>query len=177
MTATCHALALNADAIPSELIERAQWVCFRIVERNGKLTKEPINPRTGRLASVSEPNTWATFTAATTRALNDRLPGVGFVLTTDDPYLFVDLDDCRDVATGSIEPDAWEMIRSFDSYAEVSVSGTGVHVFCRATMPGERHARSWTWQSGRVGRIELYDSARFAVVTGAHLAGTPAVIR
>src|SRR5262249_32924085 len=46
-------------------------------------------------------------------------------------------------------------------YTETSVSGTGVHIICRGALPPGRR---------RKGRIEMYECARYFVVTG-H--GTP----
>jgi putative DNA primase/helicase len=51
-----------------------------------------------------------------------------------------------------------KIVELFDSYAEVSVSGTGVHIFCRGEIPdGKGHRR---------GRIEIYDRSRYFTVTG-----------
>src|SRR5438093_1385506 len=81
---------LRVDAIPVELRDCDRWVCWRYAQRGDKLTKEPISPRTGTLASVTEPGTWATFDAAYAFATFHELPGVGFVLTGDDDIAGVD---------------------------------------------------------------------------------------
>src|SRR5262245_30730805 len=52
------ALDLTADearpdtSIPAEMRERKQWVAWSRVERNGKTTKPPVDPKTGNYASV-----------------------------------------------------------------------------------------------------------------------------
>jgi len=38
----------DANAIPDELIKRDQWVLWKMEERNGKNTKPPIDPKTGK---------------------------------------------------------------------------------------------------------------------------------
>jgi hypothetical protein len=79
----------------------------------------------------------------------------------------LDLDGCRDPHTGTIHPDAALIVAKLASYTEVSPSGTGVHVWCKAQLPkGGR----------RYGPIELYDSGRYMTVTGIHVAETPLTI-
>jgi len=79
----------------------------------------------------------------------------------------VDLDGCLDPETGEIEGWAQEIIDELDSYAEISPSGTGVHVLVRGSLPPGRN---------RKGRFEAYDQGRYFTVTGRHLAGTPKTI-
>ncbi len=157
------------SSIPKELRELPNWVAWRLEQRKGeeKPTKVPINPHTGKLASSTNPQTWTPFYRAL-KAIEEApaLEGVGFVFT-DTPYTGADLDRCRDPETGTIEPWAQAVIDRLKSYTELSPSGTGVHIFIRAKMPG----------SGRKkGPLEIYDNGRFFTVTGKHLAGTPLTI-
>ena len=69
--------------------------------KDGKWTKPPINPRTGRLASVSDPATWVTFDDALAGMERHGLAGVGLVLTEDGGITGVDLDDCMSDAGSS----------------------------------------------------------------------------
>jgi len=58
-------------------------------------------PGTASFASVQDPETWASFDAAVeTAADDDPVAGIGFVFTEDDPFVGVDLDDCRNAETG-----------------------------------------------------------------------------
>jgi putative DNA primase/helicase len=95
-------------------------------------------------------------------------PGVGFVFTSGDPYVGVDLDGCRDPGTGEIEEWARRIIGALDSYSEVSPSGSGVHIIGKGTLPPGGRKR---------GSFECYDSGRFFTVTGEHLDGTPHEIK
>ena len=52
------------EAIPDELKQCRNWVCWRYVERGGKKTKIPVNPRTGGAAKSNDPGTWADFSLA-----------------------------------------------------------------------------------------------------------------
>jgi hypothetical protein len=144
-----------------------QWVCWRSEERDGKRTKIPYSPLTGRRASSTDPETWRGYPEAV-RARKERgYDGIGFVFTEDDPFCGVDLDRCLNAATGEIELWAREIIEELDSYTEVSPSGTGVHILLSAVLPEGRN---------RKGRIEIYDRGRYFTVSGRHLEGTPRTI-
>lgn len=163
---TAHA-TLDESVLPPALIEYNQWVCWREQERDGKPTKVPIIPKRGTFASATAPQTWTSFDDALAYAETGEADGIGFVFTDDDPFVGVDLDDCRDPETGSVDEAAQDIIDRLDSYTERSPSGTGYHVIVRGELPGERN---------RKGTIEMYDSARFFTVTGDHVAETPTAV-
>ena len=94
-----------------------------------------------------------------------RAEGVGIV--RGERLIGVDLDHCRNPDTGEITADAWSIIQALDSYTEVSVSRTGVHVLASGELPAGGKRRNG---------IELYGAGRYFVVTGQHLAGTPTTI-
>lgn len=165
---------------PRELRELAQWVGYKLTLRPrhnkpDELNKTPYSTQTGIKASHSNPATWSTFEQAMAAFVTrtHRLDGVGFVFTEDDPYLGIDLDKCRDKATGEIAAWAQAIIALLDSYTEVSPSGTGVHIIVRA--PGLVHGIKRKYGS-EVGVVELYSTERFFTVTGQHLDGTPTTI-
>lgn len=159
-------LPVNVDGIPLELRRRRQWVCWRLKyiepegDRPGRWTKPPIDPHIGGEASSTNSATWGTLAEALARMERDGLPGIGYVVSEDDPYTGIDLDKCRDPLTGQIAPWAETIIRDLDSYAELSPTETGVHVFVRASKPGDRCRR---------GKIELYDRGRYFTMTGQRL--------
>jgi hypothetical protein len=144
-----------------------QWLCWRSEERDGKPTKVPYSPATGKRADSTVPETWTGYQEAVRVCKEQGYSGIGFVFTSEDDLCGVDLDKCLDPETGEIEPWAWAIIKELDSYTELSPSGTGVHVLVRATLPEGRN---------RKGRFEAYDRRRYFTVTGEHLAGTPRVV-
>src|SRR3712207_2017823 len=144
-----------------------QWVCWRSEERDGKTTKIPYSPTSGRKASSTDPETWGGYLEAVSACRERGHDGIGFVFTKDDPFCGVDLDRCLDPDTGELEPWAREIIEELESYAEVSPSGTGVHILVRATLPDGRN---------RKGRVEIYDRGRYFTMSGRHLKGTPYTI-
>ena len=155
-----EALDVNPDGIPDELKKRPQWVCWRYVRQGGKWTKQPYNPRTGRLASTTDMMTWSRFETVLNAYKTGDYDGVGFVFASGDPYTGVDLDGCRDPETGEIAAWAAEVVRRLDSYTELSPSGKGFHVLGRGKVP----------KALKQPHIEMYSMERFFTVTG-HAAG------
>ena len=160
---------LNLDALPAELKADRRWVVARIEVREGKPTKVPhcaFDLR--RKASSTDSNTWADFDAAREVLARDEMPMIGYMLDHSG-HFGIDLDHCRDPQTGAIEAWATEIIEQIDSYAEVSVSGTGVHIIARGSLPPGRR------RTGKDGKhppvpagseLETYDSGRYFVMTG-----------
>jgi len=90
--------------------------------------------------------------------------GIGFVLAEADPFCAVDLDKC--VKDGVIEIWASEVIESLNSYTEISPSGTGIRIICKATLGENCHGR-------RFGSKEIYTAKRFVTMTGQTLRSVP----
>ena len=147
--------------IPQTLQDRQQWVCWRLVERDGRPTKMPYTPA-GTPASVSDPNTWTDFETALNAYQQGGFDGIGFVLTQDAGIVCVDIDHARNCTDWT--PEAMEMVRLMNSYTEVSPSGQGLHIWCYGHLPAGRRRKNG---------VEMYDSGRFITVTGNHLPDTP----
>jgi putative DNA primase/helicase len=147
-----HILPLMAENIPGELNTRPQWVVWKAV--GDKPGKVPFSARSGRRASSTDLLTWSTFQEALEAYESGEYAGVGFVFSSADPYTGIDLDDCVD-ADGEIALWAMEIVRHFDSYTELSATGTGLHVIVRGDVPNRRK-----------GDVEVYSSKRFFTVTG-----------
>lgn len=151
--------AISFDNIPQELKDRPQWVCWKslIDPDKPKPRKLPVDPKTGKAASSTNPNNWGTFDQAIKHFNKGGCKGIGFVFSENDPYVGIDLDNCRNKENGDIQPWAQEIISSFDSYTEVSPSGTGVHIIVKGLLPG---------RGKKIGDIEIYDKDRYFTVTG-----------
>jgi putative DNA primase/helicase len=145
-------LSVRAESIPRELSVRPQWVVWKAV--GDKPDKIPYSARTGRRASSTDLLTWATFQDALEAYENGRYAGVGFVFSSADPYTGIDLDNCVD-EDGEIALWALEIVRYFDSYTELSATGSGLHIIVRGEVPNRRK-----------GEVEVYSSKRFFTVTG-----------
>ena len=84
-------------------------------------------------ASSSDRDTWGTYADALARFNSDSVDGIGFQL--GDSYVGIDLDRCRNPKTGEIESQATEIIGRLSSYAEISPSGTGIHILTKGILP------------------------------------------
>jgi primase-polymerase (primpol)-like protein len=148
------------ENIPEELRARPQWVCWRLEDRDGKSTKVPYAPRVGMSvrASSTDLMTWGTFSEALAAYEDGGYDGVGFVFSSADPFVGIDLDDCRDPVSGEIAPWALKIIdRVREGYAEASPSGTGVHIIVEGKVRGG---------GMRKGKHEMYSRERYFTVTG-----------
>ncbi|MEZ6072255.1 MAG: hypothetical protein R3C10_18850 [Pirellulales bacterium] len=165
-------LSTITDNAPKCIRQLTQWVAWRYVERDGKPTKAPVNPRTGSLAKSTEPDTWGTFEEAIAACQSDQqLAGVGFVFTADDNYCGVDLDNSIDPESGQLKRWAADIVDRLDSYTEISPSGTGLKVFLKANKPGSRCRKAY-----HDGEVEIYDNGRFFTLTGQRLDTASATI-
>ncbi len=150
---------------------RRQWVVWGYEERDGKETKPPRNPHTGRYARSDDRATWGTFEEAVAAVPLYKLTGVGYVFTADDPYFGLDLDKCRDPLTGAIAPWAQRIISAMATHTEVSPSQTGVKLVGRGTPATTRHK---VLMGG--GAVELYSELRYFTMTGRQAPDTPNAI-
>jgi hypothetical protein len=99
---------VNEKAIPAELRQLPRWACWK---QTGK-GKVPLDPRTGRHASCTDPATWATFDMAMAAVRSGRYHGL-LIALDGDGIVGIDLDDCRDPETGALDPQAAEIIARF----------------------------------------------------------------
>src|SRR5918997_6093906 len=154
-TKTAGVVEEPLDNIPEPLRQRPQWVVWRYEIIDGRRTKLPYIAGGVGTASTTDLMTWRPFETAVAALDSRRYDGVGFVFCNADPFAGVDLDDCRDPETGELEEWAEEIVRNLNGYAEVSPSGTGVHVIVRGKAPNKRR-----------GRLEAYSSERYFAMTG-----------
>ena len=145
----------NLDCLPEELRQRHQWVVWKLEERDGKPTKVPYIAGGSGKASSTDSLTWRSFEEAVQALETGRYNGIGFVFSSGDPFAGVDLDDCRDPETGELEEWAAKIVEAFGSYAEVSQSGTGVHIIVMGKAPNKKR-----------GKVEAYSSERYFTMTG-----------
>jgi primase-polymerase (primpol)-like protein len=142
--------------IPAELKALSQWVLWLAEPRNGRVSKVPCRAD-GRRASSTNPDGWTSFDEALNTCQARGYSGVGLVFREGGGIVGVDLDHVIDDA-GNVEPWAARVVRAFNSYTEISVSGHGLHIICRGSIPdGKGHRR---------GQAEMYDRGRYFTVTG-----------
>lgn len=166
MSSTTDTLLERLHLIPDDLIERPQWLVWRLEDGQRKEPYQAMRPT--RRAKSNDPTTWATFAQAVD-VFADRLAkpnqftGIGYVFSADDPFTGVDLDKCVDGDT--IHPEARKIIEAIPGYAEISPSLTGVKIWTRAKLPiasTGKQINDMPWG----GVMELYHRARYFAVTG-----------
>lgn len=153
---------------PKELMEKKRWVCWRLDPDpdGGKPKKKPLNPLTGGGAMSNNPNTWTDYDAAVQAKEKCGYTGLGFMFVKEDGYVGVDIDHCYDAQTGQWNEVAQAVLSRCPTYAELSPSGDGVHLWFKGVKPEGASKNS-------ANGIEMYDSVRYFTVTGKQLEGSP----
>lgn len=141
--------------IPKDLRFYRQWIVWKLEDNDGtKPTKVPYSPAHTGKASVTLPVSWGTFDEAMAAFERGGYTGIGFVLTEDDPFTFIDFDNTE----GDEELLAWHISveDTMNSYSEWSPSGTGIHTIVKGRVARGR----------RKSKLEVYSEFRFMTMTG-----------
>ncbi|WP_312609493.1 hypothetical protein [Mammaliicoccus sciuri] len=155
-------LKVNTENVPTEMAHLEQWVMWRAEklkdkDEYGKVPYQLI----GLKASSVKSHTWSNFDKSIQELDEyDKYDGVGFVLTKDDDYTVVDLDNVH-IDSETYEPltdIAKEVMEK--TWWEVSPSGTGVHAYFKGKLPDE------SGNKNEIESIEIYDRGRFMTFTG-----------
>ena len=144
---------IDADNIPAPMKQERRWLAWNWQRRNGKWSKVPVG-------KSNDETTWSDFETIWTLYATGGCEGIGFVL--GDGWAGVDLDGCR--VDGELSPLAHDVIGALNSYCEVSPTGTGVKLFCRASLPEGKTKNA-------DGTVEIYCKGRFFCVTGDKVSG------
>ena len=129
---------INFTDTPEYLKQREQWVVYgRRTEKgidafdeDGKLNKEPFNPKTKGHAQSTNPSTWSSFKEEVKVYGTGYFNGIRFAVRPKDNLVSIDLDH---VLNSNLVPhdDAQEIISRFkNAYIEISPSGDGFHIYC-----------------------------------------------
>ncbi len=106
-----------------ELKQQKIWLCWNYAVRNGTKTKVPCSVK-GRVSGTNWKfaETWVTYEEAAQATQEHDFSGVGFVIPKG--YFFLDIDHktLRDETVQTC-------LRRFNTYAEYSVSGNGIHLY------------------------------------------------
>jgi len=181
----------------TEQVERGQWMGHKPGD------KQPFSPWADPDAPVEckhheEPTTCAecghsaqfkwgyegNYTdheeALTWAERDPRLAGLAFIQREDDPLAFVDGDDVRCPETGEVHPVFEAFLEHLGvTYADISVSGAGVHAVYLGSLPEGVKQAVWEIDDEPWGAnddlpaIEIYDGKHVCIATGEHVPGTP----
>ena len=146
--------------IPQELKLVSNWVLWRAEwnEKQQNYGKVPYSIN-GYRASTTNEKTWCDFESVSIEyEVDEQYSGIGFVLSDDNNFVCLDIDNAID-KKGQINSElALKMMQL--TYCEKSPSGTGLHCFFKGKLPDNRKKKRTDLD------IELYGSARFMTVTG-----------
>ena len=152
------------------LLNFHQFVMYRLVPSatpGGKPDKIPVNWQNRQKANPHDRCNWASYSTISINGSDGEEWRVGFDLTENDPIAVLDMDGCRDKLTGKLSDSALFMISLLPgAYVEVSVSGTGIHIWF--SYSGEMPEHECETEVGGVKR-EFYHTKRFFAL------GTPYV--
>lgn len=133
----------NFNDCPNELKNLSQWVLWKYELVEGRKTKVPYQI-TGEKAQASNRRTWSSFAAVIKYYFQGEglYDGIGFVFSKKDRYVGIDIDNCVTYEKNDAEKRnpiinsfAEEIIETLDSYTEFSVSGNGLHIIVRGSLP------------------------------------------
>ena len=151
-------MKVNYENIPQTLKEMPNWVVWKAEQRDGRITKVPYDALTNHRAESNNRSTWSPFETAVHTLENSNYDGLGIMLS--DGLVGVDLDDVEEEIK-EYQAGGYNIVTDFverlQSYAEISPSGTGIHIIVRGTLPPTGRRR---------GNVEMYNTARYFTVTG-----------
>lgn len=142
--------------IPLELKSYNQWLWFKKIknaDKKGKVKtiKIPVSPITLSSKGWNLRKQWADFETAINGLPNSGCDGLSFILTKDDPFICIDLDN--------VSEDKKALVDDFsDTYIEISQSGKGLHIFSKGSIKKNFN--------NQIEKVEMYHENRCIAMTG-----------
>jgi hypothetical protein len=138
----------------------------------GKPDKVPVNPRTGELASSTNPETWGKFAQAVSCCRERKLAGLGFVLDGTCGLVGIDFDGVREPNGPWAPPKVGRIVEAMRegvdaAYAEISPSGVGFKVWVIGGAAASIAGKQFKLRMDDVDvDMEVYTTGRYFTVTG-----------
>ena len=155
------------------------WVIWRWTETSpGAKPDKPLFRASDpwRHASTQDPASWDSFAAAMGAVAAAEADGAGYVLRDDATHVFLDLDHCRDPATGTLADWALRLVEEADSYTEITPSGRGLRII--GSNDGLRAPVHRRIAMPEGGSVEIFHRCpRYVTVSGRQLPQTPDALR
>jgi hypothetical protein len=132
-----------------------QWVVWRYEVVHGENTKVPYQAN-GARAATNRPDDWMSYEQAAQLVQAYPQLGLGFVLTEQDDFACIDLDAKKPNSEYKQQAQQ-QILDTFNSYAEMSPSGKGLHIWVKGKIPdGARFDDI---------EVEIYSSNRYITIT------------
>lgn len=152
------------EQVPPSLRNLAIWCVWKLIQKDGKPKpdKVPHSPIHGRMAGWNSPS--RNFCVTAQEAIDyckahPQYQGIGLVLYPEYGISGIDLDECRDLETGELTPEAEGILEDADTYFELSPSLKGWRGFFFGDFGGH------TGNARSLG-VEFYEHGRFLTFTG-----------
>jgi hypothetical protein len=145
--------------VPDAMKQANQWLAFRVTwnPETEHFDKTPLNSKGNVMNDHQGGESFPTMLEYVKRNPNIVL---GFYVRP--PFIAIDLDTCVKMETKDIAVWAQDAILGIGSYAELSPSGTGIHIIGLGTKPGSK---------SKIGSVEIYTDKRALTVTGCPIEG------
>ena len=154
---------MSYDKLPLGLTAGSDFCLYKLEpDKNGKIQKVPYRV-SGARADPGNVAHLTDYTTAYDTYLQGGYDGVGKSVMED--IFVVDIDHC--VENGEINDFAKEILEQLGTYAEVSPSGTGIHIWGRA--PNVAFDKARYYMNNRQIGLEVYIGSittRFVTITG-----------
>lgn len=143
--------------IPAELREYKQWLWFKKIRKQDlkgkeKILKLPVSPITLKSDDWNNKEQWGDFETAINNLESSGCDGLSFVLSRDDPFVCIDLDNVDNKKQDMF-------INDFNgTYVEISQSGMGIHIFAKGEI--EKNFNN------QLEKVEMYQENRCIAMTG-----------
>jgi len=165
--------------LPLTLAKQKRWINFRTEKlKTGKLTKIPCDAQ-GRNTSVTDIKNLRNFKDVCETLKTKPAFGVGYVFNYGESatvHVGIDFDNC--VEDPKLFKKVLSLVKRFNSYAEYSLSGKGIHIIGKLEAPYrlEKNKFKVPIESARkLLEIEVYNDKRFFACTGKVLEGFEAL--
>ena len=152
--------------VPAEMKALPNWAVLKIFKdkETGAYKKFIVNPNNpaGGWASHKDSTTWTSFDKALAYARANNGAGLSFAIKGSGFNAF-DVDHCYDKETKTYNQTAKKLLESLpNSYAESSVSGTGLHIFTKGSV-----CENGKYNEARGGAaVEVFETWGFVSMTG-----------
>ena len=143
--------------IPMELRQYKQWLWFKRIRKidlkgKEKILKLPVSPITFKSDDWNNKEQWGDFETAVNNLESSGCDGLSFVLSRDDPFVCIDLDNVDNKKQDMF-------INDFNgTYVEISQSGMGIHIFAKGEI--EKNFNN------QLEKVEMYQENRCIAMTG-----------
>jgi len=156
--------------VPAIFKTYSNWVTWESLENKG-----PRISGTDQNAKSNEPSTWVGYQAACDNITAGRgFKNLGFVTNgkQTDNLTGIDIDGCRNLATGEISEWGLQIVKLCDSYCEVTPSGAGLRIWVIAELVDDyvkvSHLALSVGYGSKV-QVEIYNDGKYFTICGQRL--------